>query len=126
MNTEINHVALAYLKVKIKSLAAESKIIRKAEIKAKQRGHYETNAGLYLHRVQIVRPEARSAILARAIITGRAYETVERTKMPVDYGRVAIIASKYGKKIITRDDVIAWKEASTKKKLTLVIEEHAV
>lgn len=106
---KVNHPSLAYLRVKIKSLAAEAKIIRAAEIKARDNGHSETRLGLHLHRVNDVRSEARSAQLARVLICGKRYSDSEaKCEISPDALRISVIASKYGARSYTRDDVRRW------------------
>jgi hypothetical protein len=112
----------SYLRVKIKSLAEEARIIKLEERKAKWRrralqacqkpadkvlGEY---FGLYHHRTYDVRNEARAAQLAYAFIRQMPYERVENpelTKKPVNLGRVAQLVSKYATKT-TPDNVSAW------------------
>ena len=74
-----------HLKVKIKSLAAEAKIIRREErlvLEKIRRGWtdrvwaFDT---LQSHRKGVVRTEARASHLAYAFIRGKAYRTVEAT-----------------------------------------------
>lgn len=62
-----------YLKVKIKSLAEESRIIRKEELKTSG----ELREGLYQHRIWDVRGEARAALMAYAYLRGKSVESVE-------------------------------------------------
>lgn len=89
---------LAYLKVKIKSLAAESRIIRLEERKYKAnrivgrtdefegfvRHRKQTENvkavrhGLYHHRVDEVRFEARHALLAYGFLRGVPYAKIEK------------------------------------------------
>lgn len=85
-----------YLKVKIKSLAAEAKIIRQEEKKNK-----DMRLGLAHHRKTVVRDEARHTLLAYAFIRGRAYTTVEHqdSKTP-NWESVEKMIKKYG---IVRD-----------------------
>lgn len=103
----------SYLKVKIKSLAAEARIIRMEErrVNGRRRWVYEHQGpakrieelnrefdGLHYHRVMDVRRESRAAQLAYAFIRGRDYKSIE----PSGYGaaniigRIAELASKYG------------------------------
>ena len=69
-----------YLKVKIKSLAAEAKIIRAEELKFKKlhRGDDPYREGLYLHRVNKVRREARLSLLAYQFMRGYDYASCEQ------------------------------------------------
>lgn len=81
-----------YLKVKIKSLAEEAKIIRKEERKAlatyrriKNKQGFEEKAekalnlynGLRMHRIGIVRAEARAAQLAYGFLNNKKYSELE-------------------------------------------------
>jgi len=78
-----------YLKVKIKSLAAEAKIIRFEErrlrpLTDKTRDYF---LGLMNHRRGEIRTEARASLLAYGFIRGRTYRSIEsKTK---EMGRVA-------------------------------------
>jgi len=66
-----------HLKIKAKALAAEAKIIRIEELKAKKCGDYELNRDLHDHRVFRVRMAARSTHLARAFLKGLMYKQIE-------------------------------------------------
>lgn len=88
-----------FLKVKIKSLAAESKIIRHEERKLP----YFWDE-LRLHRITVVRIEARATQLAYGFIRGRSYKQVEANAHSLDsYGekflwdKVRSMVDKYGK-----------------------------
>lgn len=81
-----------YLKVKVKSLAAEARIIRVEE--AKTRTH---RAGLAEHRRGIVRHEARHALLAYGFLRGRAYNKLENDpRTNPDWGKVKRMIEKHG------------------------------
>jgi hypothetical protein len=81
------------LRVKIKSLAEESRIIRKEEL----RTHGPIRESLYLHRVGIVRTEARHSQLAFGIIQGKTLEQMEpNAKSKPNTARVKQLAIKYG------------------------------
>jgi hypothetical protein len=82
----------SHLKVKIASLAAEAKIIRRVEGKTLQRSRYKRSKGhdpvavevvhqefmsLRVHRKFDVRQEARGALLALAFMNGKLYRQVE-------------------------------------------------
>ena len=100
-------MSLAYLKIKIKSLAAEARIIRHDEGVWR---HRETDKGrptffgLRAHRTWDVRNEARAAQLAYAFLRGRSYAATEptgkdngaRQSSAIDWQRVTKIAAKYG------------------------------
>lgn len=66
------------LRVKLKSLAAEARIIRKEE----QATHGEQRDRLHAHRVGIVRFEARAAHLAYGFIRGRTRDQMEPVRYP--------------------------------------------
>jgi hypothetical protein len=70
---------IEYLRVKIKSLAEEARIIRHEEHRASAYHRGLLCAKLRDHRVKEVRPEARAALLAYAFLRGRPYTTVERS-----------------------------------------------
>jgi hypothetical protein len=83
-----------FLKVKIKSLAAEAVIIRKEE----RRHRGDTKTSLHTHRIIDVRREARAALLAYGFLRGRAYVAMERPtprERPA-WQRVEHLVKKYG------------------------------
>jgi adenosylmethionine-8-amino-7-oxononanoate aminotransferase len=81
------------LRVKIKSLVAEAKIIRHEEAKT----HGALRDELHFHRISAVRGEARSAHLAYGFIRGRTYEQMEaKTHTPPYWKRVRELCRKYG------------------------------
>ncbi len=67
---------LDHLKVKVKTLAAEAKIIRHAE---RQATSADRRCALAEHRRTVVRSEARSSLLAYGYLRGRAYRSMELT-----------------------------------------------
>lgn len=85
-----------YLKVKLKTLAAESRIIRKDEIKCSKLARkawtaeepnltrrnkmLATGNGLYRHRIDVVRLEARLTLLAMQCARGVPYEACEKPR----------------------------------------------
>lgn len=116
------------LKVKVKSLAEEARIIRREELKAKRsaRWHAERQQSdqaskyardrnaLYEHRIDVVRFECRCAELARAFIKGTPYRKVERSTTDGPYqmgriqGRVQKLVNKYHDKAVTPSMVVQW------------------
>lgn len=85
-----------YLKMKIKSLAAEAQIIRREERRFK-RGDHPIRVGLSAHRRIDVRQEARAAGLAYGFLRGRDYRRLEaKTHTKPDWARVEKLALKYG------------------------------
>lgn len=101
------------LKVKIKSLAEEARIIRQEEERAKGRRKCpsgvhpdhkvflgrddELRMELRGHRVGIVRSEQRHSLLAYAFLRGRPLAKVEaKCEAPPDWSRVAKLVEKFG------------------------------
>ena len=94
------------LKIKIKSLAEESKIIRLEENKlTKQIKHNKEKSkdlnslreSLSEHRKSIVRNEARYSLLAYALLRNIPYHKVEtKCKNKPDLGEVISIAKRFG------------------------------
>lgn len=82
------------LKVKVLSLGAESKIIRREELRHTKRPL--TQSRLRGHRALVVRPEARHSLLAYGFLRGRPYKSIEHicTKEP-DWERVYCIAKRF-------------------------------
>lgn len=81
------------LRVKLKSLAAESKIIRHEE----RRTNGQLRNELWFHRIHAVRSEARHTHLAYGLIRGMAWSRIEqRCDAPPDWKRVIQMAKKYG------------------------------
>lgn len=95
-----------YLKVKLKSLAEEARIIRKEENKAKKEarrvGDVRVNWSmlreeLHNHRVVIVREAARHTHLAYGFLRGRAYQQMEaKCKTPPLWDSIKKMVLKYG------------------------------
>ncbi len=83
------------LRVKLKSLAAEARIIRREE----QRTHGALREELHRHRVDVVRKAARDTHVAYALIRGRTYEQIESKTHPdssPDWDTVNKMVKKYG------------------------------
>ena len=87
-----------YLKVKIKSLAAEARIIRLEECRAKARNRKDLVVGLAGHRRGIVRTVSRSTHLAYRFLRGRPYRATERTcRTDPNWDAVQKMIEKYGR-----------------------------
>lgn len=102
----------SYLKIKVKSLAEEAKIIRFEERRVHRHwkaavAHQDQSEaieriasealGLRQHRTVDVRKESRSAGLAYAILRGLPYSRVEPAGSSVpNVGRIAELVAKYG------------------------------
>lgn len=85
-----------FLKIKLKSLAAEARIIRRQELKTKGKWN-SLREDLYIHRTRVVRRAARETGLAYGFIRGRAYPALERTcEVPPDWKEVGKMVKKYG------------------------------
>lgn len=84
-----------YLKVKIKSLAEEARIIRKEEGRAKKR--LSIRHGLREHRIGIVRNEARHTNLAYGFLRGKTRQEIENgAKTEPNWAKVRAMVQKYG------------------------------
>ena len=101
------------LKIKLKSLAAEARIIRQEEIRCRRRirhlvtvptapqprpWHAALRYRLYEHRTAVLRPEARYSQLAYAFLRGRPYRSTESRVRPGNEpspDRVANIAHRF-------------------------------
>lgn len=82
------------LRVKVKHLAEEAKIIRKEE----KRTNGDTREWLYLHRIHSVRPECRATHIAYAFAKGTALKKVEKypSEIPSSvWARVAKMVNLY-------------------------------
>ncbi len=89
---EPNRSNRIYLKVKVCSLAAEARLIRREE--RRSRTH---RMGLAEHRRGPVRREARSALLAYGFLRGRQYLQLEaKVHTKPDWRRVEELVSRYG------------------------------
>jgi hypothetical protein len=83
-----------YLKVKIKSLAEEARIIRKETKRARKAS---IKNGLALHRKGIVRHEARHTYLAYGFLRGLEYRQMEHKAFEApDWAKVRRMIERYG------------------------------
>lgn len=85
----------AALRVKVKSLADEAKIIRREESRSNS---WHEWMSLKEHRRTVVRREARAAQLALGFLRGRRYSELEQTTRmdnAPDAGRVEKLIQKY-------------------------------
>jgi len=81
------------LRVKIKSLTAEAKIIRREE----KRTGGQLRGELHRHRIIDVRSESRISVLAYGFIKGRKLEQMEaRSERAPNWKRVRELCKKYG------------------------------
>ena len=82
------------LKVKIKSLAEESQIIRKEIKKSRDVG---LTSSLQGHRIIVVRKEARHSLLAYAFLRGKKYSEVENSAHEIpDFVKVGKLVENFG------------------------------
>lgn len=106
------------LKVKIKSLAAEARIIRLEERRAGRDN--ALREALHRHRIDVVRAEQRLSLLAYAFLRGRRLAAVEpKSAAPPDWVRVAKLVERFGTveygpkpKAAQAAALAAWKEAA--------------
>ena len=90
MNTE-----LTKLKIKLKSLAAEARIIRKEELKRKGKWSHQAET-LYCHRVNYLRPITRATHVAYGLLRGLEYLQIEPTsKSQPDWDKIRGMITKY-------------------------------
>jgi hypothetical protein len=102
------------LKVKVKSLAEEARIIRLEESRAGKDGFLRSE--LHHHRVVDVCKEQRSSLLAYGFLRGVEYAAIEaKTETPPDWPRVAKLVSKFG--------VFVWESHSDAKSQAAAFEE---
>jgi hypothetical protein len=86
---------IATLRVNIKSLAAESSIIKK---ECRKHQDEEIRNTLYLHRVKDVRKESRITQLTLAAVKGIPYKVVERNaKTEPDWKKVMAKVDRHAK-----------------------------
>jgi hypothetical protein len=106
-----------FLKMKIMSLAAEARIIRREE----KKWPTTTNVrwGLYSHRVAVVRPEARVALLAYAYLRGRPYVALERAPLtPPNWEKVTAMVARFGPvPKVPVEAITTWSEAGKEAKV---------
>ena len=89
----------AYLRVKIKSLAEESKIIKREEYRFKKNDRVRN--GLHNHRICNVRNESRAALIAYGYIRGKKFKEIEKNSGKIPYiisVRVHDLIKKYADK----------------------------
>ena len=87
-----------HLKIKIKSLVAEAKIIKQEAKKVTE----ETKWGLLHHNVTVVRPVTRRNLLAYAMIRNHPYSKTESKVSPekclglTDFNNILVLAKRFG------------------------------
>lgn len=100
-------IVRAKFRVKIKSLAAESKIIRHEEKRLD--GQSSDRGCLRHHRVSVVRNEQRSTLLAYAYLRGVPYCAVEgRSVKPIDAKAVCRIVRSLSWSQVEPEKIDEW------------------
>lgn len=98
------HTRRIHLRIKIKSLADEARIIRKEAKKTSGMEKWELNE----HRTKVVRPHTRHNLLAYGILIGTPYEAMEnKCNEPPRFSEVSKIAKRFGAK---EEIVLEWIE----------------
>lgn len=120
-----------YLKTKIMSLAAESRIIRNLEksckrnaVKARKKHKEEDinyfekqRVGLYFHRINDVRSESRSSNVAYSFLKGKKYGQIEKfAYTSPDWKRIEQLVSKYSEsdRRVSLQQFAEWKDEAEK------------
>lgn len=87
-----------FLRVKLKSLAEESKIIRQEELQANKFKNYKLQDQLLRHRKDVVRTETRATLLAYQYLRNVPYSVCEISKSSnqPNWKRVKKMVEKYG------------------------------
>lgn len=88
-------IGIVKLKIKLKSLAAEARIIRKEELKNKGKWAWQAES-FHGHRVGYLRPITRATHIAYGVLRGLGYHQIEPTsKSQPDWDKVRKMISKY-------------------------------
>lgn len=98
-----------FLRVKLKSLAEEARIIRIEEMRANENRDYDLQRELRDHRAGIVRRAARETLLAYQYLRGIPYDAVERPGSTyVNWQSVRKMVVKYGGSEFRDPDLKDW------------------
>ncbi len=88
------------LKIKYKTLTAEAQFIRLEKRKAKARRKTDLVRRLHEHKLDRVRPAARSTHLAQCFLRGTEYKAVEQKLKPTtpepNWSAIETMVKKYG------------------------------
>ena len=88
-------IGTVQLRIKLKSLAAEARIIRKEELKHKGKFSYYADS-FHDHRVHYLRPITRATHVAYGLLRGLEYLQIEPTsKTQPDWDKVKEMIRKY-------------------------------
>jgi len=86
-----------YLRVKLKSLAEEARIIRLEEQRANQHRDFQLQNNLREHRIGKVRTAARETLLAYQYLRGKSYLSCESiNSIPPNWKNVETMVRRYG------------------------------
>ena len=98
-------IGITQLKIKLKSLAAEARIIRKEELKNKGKWAWKADS-FYGHRVHYLRPITRATHVAYGLLRGLGYHQIEPTsKSQPDWDKVRKMVIKYSDYKSEKDNV---------------------
>jgi hypothetical protein len=98
-----------FLRVKLKSLAEEARIIHIEEMRANRNRDFDLQNHLRDHRIGKVREAARETLLAYQFLRGIPYEVVEKSNSKsIDLSSVLRMIQKYGRKTYTGKDLKNW------------------
>lgn len=97
-------IGITKLKIKLKSLAAEARIIRKEELKNKGKWSWKAES-FHSHRVNRLRPITRATHIAYGLLRGLEYHQIEQTsKTTPHWGKVREMINKYSLNLGERKD----------------------
>ena len=95
--TKPSTIGIVKLKIKLKSLAAEARIIRKEELKNKGKWAWQAES-FHVHRTQHLRPITRATHVAYGLLRELEYLQIEpTTKSQPDWSKVRSMVAKYGR-----------------------------
>lgn len=99
-------IGITKLKIKLKSLAAEARIIRKEELKNKGKWSWKAESFHY-HRVSLLRPITRATHIAYGLLRGLEYNQIEPTsKATPHWGKVRSMVKKYSNLTTEKDNLL--------------------
>lgn len=113
----ISKLVRSKFRVKIKSLAEESRIIRLEERRCVGVKRDYDRGVLHWHRVGLLRAEQRATLLAYAFVRGVPYKVIEgKAARPSDavVKRVCEICRSLAWKSATHDDIAGWMTTGVK------------
>jgi len=101
---------IKFLKVKLKTLAEEARIIRLEERRANKKQLYYFQSELREHRVLAVRNESFLTLLAYQYLRGKSFaKSFPECRRDIDWDRVRSMIKKYGSYVIADEfDPDSW------------------